>query len=56
MGVAMAWDDRTRRLTLRLEPGSRMLPPMSRTIEARLAGMTAAKTVVFSGRPLTVTL
>jgi alpha-glucosidase (family GH31 glycosyl hydrolase) len=56
MGIAMAWDDRARRLTLRLVPGSRMLPPMSRTIEARLAGATAAKTVVFNGGPVSVTL
>jgi alpha-glucosidase (family GH31 glycosyl hydrolase) len=56
MGIAMAWDDRARRLTLRLEPGSRMLPPTSRTIEARLAGTTATRTVVFNGRPVSVTL
>jgi alpha-glucosidase/alpha-D-xyloside xylohydrolase len=56
MGIAMAWDDRARRLTLRLEPGSRMRPPMSRTIEARIAGAIASKAVVFSGRPLSLAL
>ena len=56
MGIAMAWDDRARRLTLRLEPGSRLLPPMSRTIEARLAGTTATKRIAFNGRPVSVTL
>ncbi|HEX2344340.1 MAG TPA: TIM-barrel domain-containing protein [Vicinamibacterales bacterium] len=56
MGIAMAWDDRARRLTLRLEPGSRMRPPMPRTIEARIAGATTTKTVVFQGRPVSITL
>jgi alpha-glucosidase (family GH31 glycosyl hydrolase) len=56
MGIAMAWEDRARRLTLRLEPGSRMLPPMSRTIETRIAGTTATRTVVFNGRPVSVVL
>jgi alpha-glucosidase (family GH31 glycosyl hydrolase) len=56
MGIAMTWDDRARRLTLRLEPGSRMLPPMSRTVEVRLAGTSATKTILFSGRPLSITL
>jgi alpha-glucosidase (family GH31 glycosyl hydrolase) len=56
MGIAMAWDDRARRLTLRLELGSQMRPPMPRTIEARLAGTTTAKTVAFNGRPASITL
>jgi alpha-glucosidase (family GH31 glycosyl hydrolase) len=56
MGIAMAWEDRARRLTLRIEPGSRMLPPMSRTIETRIAGTTATRTVVFNGRPVSVVL
>jgi alpha-glucosidase/alpha-D-xyloside xylohydrolase len=54
MGIGMAWDDRARRLTLRLEPGSRMLPPMSRTIEVRTAGSPARKSIVFRGQPIRV--
>lgn len=56
MGVVMTWDDRARRLRLRLEPGSRMLPPMSRIIEVRVAGTTATKRVLFNGRSVTVAL
>jgi alpha-glucosidase/alpha-D-xyloside xylohydrolase len=55
-GIAMKWDDRARRLTLSLEPGSRMLPPASRQIELRLAGSPESKSVVFSGRPVRVNL
>jgi alpha-glucosidase/alpha-D-xyloside xylohydrolase len=54
MGIVMAWDDRARRLTLRLEPGSRIRPPMPRMIEARIVGATATKTVTFNGRPVRV--
>ena len=32
MGVEMRWDDRARRLTLQLAPGSRMLPPRQRSV------------------------
>jgi alpha-glucosidase (family GH31 glycosyl hydrolase) len=56
MGIAMTWDDRARRLTLRLEPGSRMLPPTPRRIEARIAGATRTKSLMFAGRPVSLTL
>jgi alpha-glucosidase/alpha-D-xyloside xylohydrolase len=56
MGVAMTWDDRTRRLALRLVPGSRMRPPAERPIEVRLAGSAATRSVVFDGRPIHVDL
>ena len=36
MGIELAWDDRGRRLTLRLADGSRMRPPLERRIEVRL--------------------
>src|SRR5438093_8991655 len=52
MRVEMKWNDAARRLTLRLAPGSRMLPPAGRAIDVRVAGETATRTVVFTGRPV----
>jgi hypothetical protein len=52
MGVAMHWDDRGRRLLLRLADGSRMRPPLERRMEVRLAPAEASRTVVFSGEPV----
>jgi alpha-glucosidase (family GH31 glycosyl hydrolase) len=48
--IAMAWRDADRRLTLRLAPGSRMLPPMKRELQVRVAGSTAVKAVAFDGK------
>jgi alpha-glucosidase/alpha-D-xyloside xylohydrolase len=56
MRVAMSWRDADRRLTLRLAPGSRMLPPASRRIDIRVAGSTKTTPVTFTGRTITVTL
>jgi hypothetical protein len=56
MRVEMKWNDAARRLTLRLARGSRMLPPARRTIDLRVAGETATRTVAFTGRPVGVSL
>jgi len=56
MGIAMAWADPTRRLTLRLAPGSKMLPPVRRNINVRVAGEKSTRQVVFEGRPVDVKL
>jgi alpha-glucosidase/alpha-D-xyloside xylohydrolase len=56
MKIAMAWDDGARRLTVRLVPGSRMLPPARRPIEVRLAGTDVMRSAVFEGKPLEVDL
>jgi alpha-glucosidase/alpha-D-xyloside xylohydrolase len=56
MRIAMAWDDRARRLSLRLAPGSRMLPPLSREMRVRVAGSKEEKIVRFEGRPVAVSL
>jgi alpha-glucosidase (family GH31 glycosyl hydrolase) len=56
MRIAMAWDDRARRLSMRLAPGSRMLAPMARPMRVRVAGSKEEKSVTFDGRPLAVTL
>jgi alpha-glucosidase (family GH31 glycosyl hydrolase) len=54
MRIEMAWRDRDRRLTLRLAPGSRMLPPLRREIVVRVAGETATRPVVFEGKSIDI--
>jgi alpha-glucosidase/alpha-D-xyloside xylohydrolase len=54
MGVRMAWNERARRLSLRLAEGSRMLPPLRRDIEVRVAGEKAVRAAVFDGRPIEI--
>jgi alpha-glucosidase len=54
MRIAMAWRDADTRLTMRLAPGSRMLPPARRAMQVRLAGSTATRTIVFEGKPVEV--
>ena len=56
MGIAMAWSDRDRRLTLTLVPGSKMRPPLVRDVEVRVAGQPAVRRATFSGRRLPLTL
>jgi alpha-glucosidase (family GH31 glycosyl hydrolase) len=56
MRLAVTWRDRERRLSLALAPGSRMLPPMRRSIEVRLAGDKAGKSITFDGKPVEVRL
>jgi alpha-glucosidase/alpha-D-xyloside xylohydrolase len=56
MRMAMAWDDGAGRLSMRLAPGSRMLPPLTRPMRVRLAGSTQEQSVRFDGRPVAVRL
>ncbi len=56
MRMAMAWRDSARTLTLRLAPGAKMLAPLTRAIDVRVAGSQAVRRVTFEGRPLSVTL
>jgi len=56
MGLSLRWEDRSRRLTLSLMPGSRMRAPASRNIEVRVAGRTGARRTSFSGRTVSLTL
>ncbi|HEV8499737.1 MAG TPA: TIM-barrel domain-containing protein, partial [Gemmatimonadaceae bacterium] len=56
MRVSMTWRDGPRRLSLRLVPGSRMLPPLSRPIDVRIAGSTKTTRVMFTGKPVSVTI
>ncbi len=52
MGIQMDWQDKTKTLTMSLAPGSRMLPPLHRKLDVRLAGQT--RSVVFDGSSLRV--
>jgi alpha-glucosidase/alpha-D-xyloside xylohydrolase len=56
MGVDLSWDDRERRLSLRLAEGSRMLAPPDRRIEVQSVSGTAVSSVVFAGKPVDVRL
>jgi alpha-glucosidase (family GH31 glycosyl hydrolase) len=56
MGIDIGWNDAAHRLTLRLTPGSRMRPPLSRTIEVRVAGGKTSERVTFSGGPVSLTV
>lgn len=55
MGVRMRWTDAARRLTLSLEPGSKMIGA-SRAFDVRVAGTKAVKKVTFTGATQTITL
>jgi hypothetical protein len=56
MRVNIGWNDRQRRLSMRLANGSKMLGPTKRYIVVRVAGETAIREVVFEGHLLTVNL
>jgi hypothetical protein len=56
MRIVMTWDDRAGRLSLRLAPGSRMRPPLTRQVRVRLAGSKEEQSVRFDGKPVTITL
>ena len=55
MGLSMQSDDRGRRLTLSLAPGSRMRPPLVRDLEVRIAGQQEVHRATFSGRRIVLT-
>jgi hypothetical protein len=54
LGMRIEWRDASRRLSLRLADGSRMLPPLRRPIEVHVAGTNRSKSVVFDGKPIEV--
>ena len=53
MGIQMDWHDAKRTFNLRLAPGSRMQPPLRRSLEVQLDQET--RSVEFDGGPLQVT-
>jgi alpha-glucosidase (family GH31 glycosyl hydrolase) len=56
MRLQLTRSDRDRTLKMQLAKGSRMLPPMTRDIEVRVANEAVTKVVVFEGRPVEVRL
>ena len=56
MGLALAWRQDTRVLTLRLAPGSKLLAPVPRRLNIVTAPEQRPKTVLFDGRPLEIRL
>src|SRR5262249_10141647 len=56
MKVQIAWNNARRALSLRLAQGSKMISPLQREIEVRLAAEKTTRKVVFSGRPIEVKL
>ena len=56
MRLALEWRDATRQLSVRVAPGSRMLPPLPRRIDVRVAGSQRKTPVTFTGAPVTIPL
>lgn len=56
MGIRIVWDDRRRRLKLRLAKGSRMLYPLQRTIEVRIVPAKTTRSIIFTGHPIAIDL
>ncbi|MGD0891693.1 MAG: TIM-barrel domain-containing protein [Terracidiphilus sp.] len=56
MKIELQWNDRSRRLTLKLVDGSRMLTPGKFPLEIRVAGGAQTRRISFDGKPATVTL
>jgi hypothetical protein len=56
MRVNISWNDKQRRLSLRMANGSKMVAPMKRNIIVRVAGETVTREVTFEGRALEMKL
>ncbi len=56
MGIAMQWDDRARRVTLSLTPGSRMYAAAAVPLRVGIAGSSRVQEVSFTGRRVSVVL
>jgi hypothetical protein len=54
MRVNIAWNDRQRRLSMRLAPGSKMRPPAKRNLVVHVAGEKTEREAVFEGRAVEV--
>jgi len=54
MRIRINWNERSRRLTLRLAEGSRMLPPLKRKIEVRIVPEKTTRSIVFEGQPIEI--
>lgn len=56
MRIEMQWDDRARKLAIRLAPGARMQGANPRTLSVMAIDSNQTRTVVFHGDPLSVAL
>ncbi|HEU5233307.1 MAG TPA: TIM-barrel domain-containing protein [Terriglobales bacterium] len=56
MKIGARWDGQQKRLSVRLLPGSRMLPPLRRKMEVRLVPEKGTHAFDFSGHPITVSI
>ena len=56
MRVHIAWNERQRRMRMRLANGSKMLAPAKRNFVVHVAGESITRDVVFEGRPIKVKL
>ena len=56
MRMSMRWHDATRRLSLRLAAGSKLLSASPRRLNLRVAGSPKTASVEFTGRPVDITL
>lgn len=56
MRVNFSWNDRRRRVSLRLENGSRMMGSAKRKFVLQLAGESRTRELLFSGRPVELKL
>lgn len=56
MRIELRWDERRRRLGMRLARGSRMVPPGPRRFAVRLAGSSSTTPVVFDGSAVDIKL
>jgi alpha-glucosidase/alpha-D-xyloside xylohydrolase len=54
MGLDVRWNDRQRRVELRLTSGSKMRPPLTRRLRVRVVGSSEAHELTFSGAPSSV--
>ena len=52
MGLELKWNETQRALAIRLAPGSRLRPPLRRSMQVKVGD--SSKTVEFDGRPLDV--
>jgi alpha-glucosidase (family GH31 glycosyl hydrolase) len=52
MGIQLQWNNAQRTLAMRLAPGSRLRPPLRRSLEVKVE--ESSKNVEFDGRPLEV--
>ena len=56
MKIGARWDDSQRKLSVQLLPGSRMLPPLRRKIEVRVAPEKETRIIEFASHPITVSI